>query len=134
MCTTSGPCRARSINLHVILSNAEIKPVSQCYTKYITHRSMSITVILQQHETIISLFPTQKQNTTWTHSFRWLYDFGTNNRLRLRMPQLYLHLQVDWTSFLLFNWCFNWVILCFRNPSEYRCMFMFKLWLVNYLS
>ena len=27
-----------------------------------------------------------------------------------RMPQLYLHLQVDWTSFMLFNWCFNWVI------------------------
>ena len=41
------------------------------------------------------LFPHSKQNTTWTHSFRGLYDFGTNFRLRLRMPQLYLHLQVD---------------------------------------
>jgi len=30
-------------------------------------RSMSITVILQLHETTKSLFPTQKQNTTWTH-------------------------------------------------------------------
>jgi len=89
----------------LLLSNAEIKPISQCYTKYITNMSMSITVILQQHETINSLFPTQKQNTTWTHSFRGLYDFGTNYRLRLlRMPQLCLHLQVDWTSFMLFNW------------------------------
>ena len=55
-----------------------------------------------------------KQNTTWTHSFRGLYDFGTNYRLRLRMPQRYLHLQVDWTSFMLFNRCFNWVMLCFH--------------------
>jgi len=38
-------------------------PVSQCYTKYITNRSMSITVILQQHETINSLFHTQKNKT-----------------------------------------------------------------------
>jgi len=30
---------------------------------------MSITVILQQHETINSLFPTQKQNTTRMNSF-----------------------------------------------------------------
>ena len=60
------------------------------------------------------LIPCQKQNNTWTHSFRGLYDFGTNYRLSLRMPQLYLHLQVDWTSFMLFNWCFNWVILCFH--------------------
>jgi len=72
----------------LLLSNAEIKPVSQCYTKYITNRSMSITVISQQHETINFLFPTQKQNTTWTHSFRGLYDFGMDYRLRLRMPQL----------------------------------------------
>jgi len=30
---------------------------------------MSITVILQQHEMINSLFPTQKQNTTHMNSF-----------------------------------------------------------------
>jgi len=30
---------------------------------------MFITVILQQHETINSLFPTQKQNTTRMNSF-----------------------------------------------------------------
>jgi len=40
----------------------------------ITNRSMSITVILQLHKTTNSLFPTQKQNTTWTHSFRGLYN------------------------------------------------------------
>ena len=53
----------------LLLSNAEIKPVSQCYTKYITNRSMSITVILQQHETKNTLFPTQKQITTHMNSF-----------------------------------------------------------------
>jgi len=30
------------------------------------------------------------------------------------LNSLVLHLQVDWTSFMLFNWCFNWVILCFH--------------------
>jgi len=38
------------------------------WTKYITNRSMSITVILQLHETTNFLLPTQRQNTTWTHS------------------------------------------------------------------
>ena len=95
-------------------SNAEIKPVSQCYKKYITNRSMSSTVILQLHEKTNSLFPTQKQNTTWTHSFRWLYDFGTNYRLRLRMPQLNLY-------FSLVIFCFHWnFINKLLNPCHTR--------------
>ena len=39
------------------------------------------------------LIPHLKPKHHITHSFLRLYDFGTNYRLRLRMPQLYLHLQ-----------------------------------------
>ena len=34
------------------------------------------------------------------------YTTGTNYWLRLRIPQQYLHLQVTWTSFLLFQMMF----------------------------
>ena len=56
---------------------------------------MSITVILQLQETTSSLFPTQKQNTTWTYSFRGLYDWNKLPTEIKDAPTQYLHLQVS---------------------------------------
>ena len=43
--TSSVTNMLRELFSGILSSNAEIKPVSQCYTKYITNRLMSITVI-----------------------------------------------------------------------------------------